>query len=142
MSNVHKRLRKETELQFLVSAQNLQVELTKFIMSEKNMPKKYRYIIGLGLINKVDELVDNLTAANTIYPTNSSEYKQRVYYQTQAIINCWQLHNKIVRIILCIDTAKIQKLEKVAELLVDTEGLIKQWKKSDKERYKLFVEKL
>lgn len=139
MSNVHKRLRKETELQFLVSAQNLQVELTKFIMSEKNMPKKYRYIIGMGLINKVDELVDNLTAANTIYPTNKEEYLERVKYQTNAIINCWQLHNKIVRIILCINTAKIEKLENIAELLVDTEGLIKKWKKSDKERYKSYL---
>lgn len=136
MSNVHKRFRKETKLQFLVSAQQLQVELTKFIMSEKNMPKKWRYIVGQGTIAKVDELLDNLEAGNAIYPTIKAEYKRRAEFQEKAIGNCWQLHNKIMRIILCVDTAKIEKLEKVAELLTDVESLIKQWKKADKIRYK------
>lgn len=136
MSNVHQRFRKETELKFLMSAQELQIDLTKFIMSEKNMPKKWRYMIGQSTIAKVDELLDNLEAGNAIFPTNKSEYNRRANFQEKAIGNCWQLHNKIVRMIFCIDNAKVEKLEKIIELLSNVEGLIKKWEKNDKARYK------
>ena len=108
MSNVHRRFRKETELQFLVTAQELQFELTKFVMREKNIPKKWRLIIEQPLIAKVDELLDNLNYANTIFPTNISEYEMRSKYQTLAVCNCWQLHNKIVRMIECVQSVKLK----------------------------------
>nr|DAJ76574.1 MAG TPA: Avd-like-generating retroelement protein [Caudoviricetes sp.] len=136
MSNVHRRFRKETELQFLMTAQELQFELTKFVMREKNIPKKWRLIIGQPLIAKVDELLDNLNYANTIFPTNIYEYEMRSKYQTLAVCNCWQLHNKIVRMIECVQSVKIENLEKIAELLTNAEVLIKKWKKTDKERFK------
>lgn len=142
MSNVHKRFRKETDLQFLVTSQELQFELTKFVMRDKNIPKKWRLIIGLPIVQKVDELLDNLHYANTIYPTNKMEYEMRSKYQTLAVCNCWQLHNKIVKMIECVQSVKIENLEKIAELLTNTEVLIKKWKKNDKERYKSFVEML
>ena len=37
------------------------------------------------------ELTGNTRAANTIYPTNYSEYKKRRDYQNYAIVNCQQL---------------------------------------------------
>lgn len=77
MSSVLRRFRKETELQFLVNAQELQVKLTKFLMSEKNLPKKYRLLIAQGMINKVDELLDNLNFANTLFPTTKQEFLLR-----------------------------------------------------------------
>jgi len=140
LSTVHKRFRKETELQFLVTSQELQIELTKFVMRDKNIPKKWRLIIGVPIVSKVDELLDNLHYANSIYPTNKAEYAMRVKYQTLAVCNCWQLHNKIVKMIECVQSVKIENLEKIAELLESAEVLIKKWKKNDKERYKLFVE--
>ncbi len=142
MSSVHKRLRKETELQFMMSACELQIELTKFIMREKNLPKKWRLIIGCPIIAKVDELIDNLNFANCIYPTKEEDVLLRESYQQKAIANCWQLHNKLVRIIECVETVKIEKMERIINLLSDTEILIKKWKKSDRERNKkLFTEK-
>lgn len=142
MSSVHKRLRKETELQFMQTAWELQFELTKFVMREKNLPKKWRLVLGCPIVEKVDELVDNLTYANCIYPTSISDVELREKYQQMAVANCWQLQNKLVRMIECIETVKIEKMENVINLLSDAESLIKKWKKSDKERYKkLFAEK-
>ena len=40
----------------------------------------------------------------------------------------------------CVQSVKIENLEKIAELLTNVEVLIKKWKKNDKERYKSFVE--
>ena len=142
MSSVHKRLRKETELQFMQTAWELQFELTKFVMREKNLPKKWRLILGCPIIEKVDELVDNLTYANCIYPTSISDVELREKYQKRAVVNCWQLQNKLVRMIECVETVKIEKMETVISLLSDAENLIKKWKKSDRERYKkLFADK-
>lgn len=141
MSSVHKRLRKETELQFLQTAWELQFELTKFIMREKNLPKKWRLVLGCPIIAKVDELVDNLNFANCIYPTKIEDVRLREQYQQRAIANCWQLQNKLVRMIECVETVKIEKMETIINLLSDTEILIKKWKKSDRERNKkLFTE--
>lgn len=142
MSSVHKRLRKETELQFMQTAWELQFELTKFVMREKNLPKKWRLVLGCPIVEKVDELVDNLTYANCIYPTSISDVELREKYQQMAVANCWQLQNKLVRMIECVETVKIEKMENVINLLSDAESLIKKWKKSDKERYKkLFADK-
>ena len=142
MSSVHKRLRKETELQFMQTAWELQFELTKFVMREKNLPKKWRLVLGCPIVEKVDELVDNLTYANCIYPTKIEDVELREKYQQMAVANCWQLQNKLVRMIECVETVKIEKMENVINLLSDAESLIKKWKKSDKERYKkLFADK-
>ena len=141
MSSVHKRLRKETELQFLQTAWELQFELTKYVMKEKNLPKKWRLILACPIIAKVDELVDNLNYANCIYPTKIEDVRLREQYQQKAIANCWQLQNKLVRMIECVETVKIEKMERIINLLSDAEILIKKWKKSDKERNKkLFAE--
>lgn len=141
MSSVHKRLRKETELQFMKSAWELQFELTTFVMREKNLPKKWRLIIAQPIIAKVDELVDNLNFANCIYPTRINDAILREQYQQKAIANCWQLQNKLVRMIECVETVKIEKMENIINHLSDCEILIKKWKKSDKEKYKkLFTE--
>ena len=107
MSNVFTRNRNETELTFLINGQNLQIELTKYIMKEKFLPKKWRYIVGQNIISKVDELMDNIIAANSIYPVTENELEIRKNFQTLAIGNCYQLHNKILRIEKCIDTVKI-----------------------------------
>ncbi len=141
MSSVFKRLRKETNIQFLKTAWDLQFELTKYVMKEKNVPKKWRFVIAQGIINKVDELVDNLEYANCIYPQTKEDFEIRRKYQTAAIANVWQLQNKIVRMIECVETVKIEKLGKVIELLEAEECLVKKWKKSDKEQEKkLFTE--
>ena len=132
MSGVYKRNRTETKLQFFINALDLQVEITKFAMREKVLPKKWRYGIGYPLINKVDELVDNITYANSIYPVDEKELSQRKYYQTLAIANCFQIQNKLIRAEKCVETVKIDYLEKIIELIAKEIELLKAWKKANK----------
>ena len=134
MSNVYARNRKETSMQFFINALDLQEELTKFVMREKVLPKKWRYAIGYPMIITVDELVDNITYANSIYPTNDEELHLRKNYQTMAICNCFQLQNKLVRAERCVQTVKAEHLEKFIELIGKELELLKAWKKSNKIR--------
>ncbi len=132
MSGVYARNREETKIAFYYNAMELQKELTLYCMKEKYIPKKWRYAIGYNLISKLDELVDNITYANSIYPTNENELELRRHYQTLAICNCFQIQNKIVRMERCIETVKIEHLEKTIDLLSHEVVLLKAWKKSSK----------
>lgn len=89
MSNVYKRFRGETEIQFIMTALDLQVEITKYVISRKYIPKAARLIVGLPLVEKIDEMVDNITFANSIYPKTQTELDLRKEYQQKAIINCY-----------------------------------------------------
>lgn len=44
-----------------------------------------------ALLKQLDELLDNITDANTIYPINAHELEVRRDYQTKAIGNCEKL---------------------------------------------------
>ena len=131
MSNVYARKREITELAFYVSGQQLQRDITKFVMNEKAIPKKYRLLLGLDIIKKTDELMDNIIAANSIYPTTAEELKMRTAYQTRAINNCFQLQNRLIRLVYCINVEK-RRIAPIAEILRKEIGLLKNWKKASK----------
>ena len=117
MSNVYARNRKTTDLAFLMIGQDLQTKLTIYVMNEKRIPKKWRYMVGRNIIAKVDELVDNIVAANSIYPTTTEELEKRKLFQSLAICNCYQLQNKIIRLINCINTVTVDSLTQIIKLL-------------------------
>lgn len=132
MSNVLQRKREETELSFYIYGQQLQMEITKYIVNDKYIPKKWRYLIGQSLVDKVDELMDNIIFANTIYPAIEEELITRKKYQTMAIANCYQIQNKLLRLINCLDSVSINSLSPIIDLLGKEVSILKNWKKSSK----------
>ena len=132
MSGVFARNKSETELQFRVNAENLQVELSKYVMKEKVLPKKWRYAIGYPLISKVDELVDNITYANSFYPEDETELKKRKMYQTLAIANCFQIQNKLIRMLKCVETTNVKHIENIIKRLTHEVDLLIAWRKNSK----------
>ncbi|MBO4738814.1 MAG: hypothetical protein J5606_04550 [Bacteroidales bacterium] len=132
MSQVYARNRNETELQFRVNAVDLQTELTTYLMKEKYLPKKWRYGIGYPLIAKADELVDNIIYANSIFPDSIEKANIRKQYITLAIANCQQIQNKIIRMIKCVETTKIEQMQKIIEKLTHEADLLIAWRKSTK----------
>ena len=134
MSDVFKRLRGTTGTQFEITALDLQTAITKYCVNEKYVPKKWRLLIGVPLINKVDELVDNISFANSIYPTDETELKTRKKYQIKAIANCYQLQNLIIKLENTVDKVTIKSLDKIIDLLCQERNLLLAWKKSDKIR--------
>ena len=117
---------------FMVIGRQLQNELTKYVMREKVMPKKWRYMIGRTLIAKVDEMMDNIVAANSIYAMTEHDLEMRREYQTKAINNCFQIQNKLLRMIDCVETVTVKSLTPVIKLLNKEVATLKNWKKSTK----------
>lgn len=132
MSGVYERLRSKTTTQFIINAIELQIELAHYCTKEKFVPKKYRLMLGIPIINKVNEMVDNITFANSIFANDEAKFAKRQEYQTKAIANCFQLQNLIIALEKTIDKVTIESLNKIIDLLCIELSLLQSWKKSDK----------
>lgn len=85
------------------------------------------------LLDLCDELIENITNANSIYPTEEflhEEYAIRREFQWMAICNCKDIEQILqsIRIDFKIDINKIQKFLDMSKLEVD---LLKGWRQSD-----------
>ena len=132
MSGVYARKRTLSQLQFFKTGHDLQVAITKYVMNDRYVPKKWRYNIGNRLISTVDNMMDNIVNANSIYPTNELLLEQRSLFQTYANNNCYQLQNQLIRLHECVPTATMKSLLGIIKLLHYEKILLKGWKKSNK----------
>lgn len=132
MSNVYARNRKETKLQFMINAIELQKDIVKTILREKVVPKKYRLMLGTDIIRKINELIDNLTYANNIFVTNEELLINRLLYQEQAKSNCYQLQNLLICLTNCVDTFKNEDCTKFIDRIAHEIELINGWINSNK----------
>jgi hypothetical protein len=82
------------------------------------------------IMNLLDSLMMNITAANTIYPITFDELALRRRYQTGAIINCQQL---IIQIQCCqnVFPLELKKFQPYYETLEYEIKLLKGWRKAN-----------
>jgi hypothetical protein len=110
--SVLKNKRGLSKLEFYHNARKLRRDITNLLLRDFGIRDKIRKIKGTdgedmtviesypdwlieqfrgGIMRILRNLMMNITAGNTIYPTNESELCLRRQYQTAAIINCEQL---------------------------------------------------
>ena len=89
------------------------------------------------MFDLLEKLVLNITAANTIFPTNQSELEKRRLYQDEAIINCEQL---LQQFLYCHDVLPVKASIFVPyiEQIEFEINLLKGWRKSDNRNFKNF----
>ena len=96
------------------------------------------------LLDLCDELIENITNANSIYPTEEflhEEYAMRREFQTMAICNCKDIEQILqgIRADFCIDINKIEKFLDMSKREVD---LLKGWRQSDNKSRKNAEQKI
>ena len=128
--SVLKNNRGESQMEFYHTATLARAELTRFVMNDNIVPKRWRPVFTFPIIEKVIALIDNITATNTIYPQNMREYEMRREYQTKAIITVEQiiqlLQFMLTTLPICAD-----KFQPVTELLMKEGALLRGWRKAD-----------
>lgn len=131
MSSVLARNRTLSDLEFYKNLCDLRGTLTRFLMNEKNIPKKYRFVFAIPTIELLKELTCNITAANTVYPVNDHELQVRRDLQTMAIANCEQIFQMMEYVV---DTLPIDvnRLKHAIEMIIKEIALLKSWRKSNK----------
>lgn len=128
--SVPKNKRSESQLEFYHTATLIRAELTRFVMNDKVVPKRWRPVFTFPMTEKAIRLVDYITAANTIYPQNRREAEMRRDYQTQAIITVEQIL-QLLQFMVTTLPVDPDKFQPVTELLIKEAALLRGWRKSD-----------
>lgn len=132
MSEVYASKRHTAKREFETTARIIQVEIAKYVMREKVMPKKYRIAFGYDLIKKANELVFNVHFANAIYPTNEIELTARRKYQNLAIANLYQMHSILLVILCCVQTTNVKAIKSIIKAMAKERKLLIGWRNANK----------
>ncbi len=132
-------------MEFHANAQKFYTELSKFLMNDKNIPKKWRSVSTYPILNMADSLFDMLEDANSVYPYSEETVKERKELQKACIVQCEKIYGRLQRVMLTVwwDTlhrdeadSERMRLEKhlieLGELLDREITLLKGWRKSTK----------
>lgn len=94
---------------------------------------KYRYLM-YNYKTRIDQLaslmMNNIRAANSIYPTTLHEYEKRRDYQNTAIVNCEQLLKELQRIVEIFEV-DVNLYSRYVKAIDREIGLIKKWRQRD-----------
>ena len=137
--SVLKRNRSESQLEFYNTATKVRAELTRFVMNEKVVPKRWRPVFTFPMVEHLIKLFDSITAANTIYPQNLREAVKRREYQTEAIITVEQIF-QLLQYLLTTLPVDANKFRPVTQLLIEEAKLLRGWRKADYKFIKEFTE--
>jgi hypothetical protein len=129
------RNRKESEVEFLNTAFELEKFTVQACHRENVIPKRYRLTLGNRLMESAKIIHNNIVYANTIRVNKKKDYVRRMGFQYKALLEI-QIMLKDLRLISELFTAiKDSVLEEWTGLIIKEEALIKGWIKSDTARY-------
>ena len=116
---VYKRNRKETSTQYVVVAQNLQVAVIKYMMNERYVPKKWRYMLAHGAMRISSDILDNVIGSYRTFPNTEERLLERKRYLDKAVVGCYQLQSRLLCMVRTIDTVNAENLGNITSLLLD-----------------------
>jgi hypothetical protein len=142
MSNVLRRNRATSEAEFLHNACRIRTEVTKMVMNEKVIPKKYRYVYAIPMIDICRDLVKN---ANTYYNCIGEDDESFHLYERKrtALENMQDCCDNILAEMQSAREQfhiKMSVRELVVGLIVDEEDLIDILLKREEEKHTNFVQ--
>lgn len=131
-----KRLSKKQPLQVITKANNLTTHTIRICSNENNFPKRYRWCITSKIVDAAVEIARNATIANSINADSDREmYSLRKKYQTVALANTYSL---LTLIDIAYNTFSLDgdKVDYWIGLVEEVQNLLRNWKRSDEQRYK------
>ena len=131
-----KRKSNKQPLQVITKANNLTTHTIRICSNENNFPKRYRWCITSKIVDAAVEIARNATIANSINADSDREmYSLRKKYQTVALANTYSL---LTLIDIAYNTFSLEgdKVDYWIGLVEEVQNLLRNWKRSDEQRYK------
>lgn len=139
MSSVLKRNRGISEMEFYRTALELRHTLTKALMNENIVPKRWRPIFTFPIIALLKDLFGHMIAANNIYAYKPEQLAERRRMQQYAIDDCERIDDQLQYLLETLYYGKIDadhpmpaEIEKAGDLIDRTEDLLKAWRRKTK----------
>lgn len=79
------------------------------------------------ILNLIDQLINSIVMANTIYPTSKNEYYAKRYYQTKSIGICQSILAQF-QIIISFNNIKVDKYKRYIDMIDNEIHLLKEWR--------------
>lgn len=137
MSNVLRRKRSISEVEFLDKAKRIRTEITRIAMNEKAIPKRYRFVYSIPMIDICRDLMKN---ANTYYNCVGEDDDHFHLYERKrtALENMLDCCSNLLSELQSAREQfyiKMSVRELVVGLIVDEEELIKFLLEDEKEKH-------
>ncbi len=131
---VPKSKRSEGQLSVLVKANDLAAYTIEKCSNEKNFPKRYRWCMTSKLINEALEINNYIVKANAVYVVSRNDIELRKQFQTKAIASSYALLS-MMDLAYRIFGIESSVIEHWTGLVIEVQNYLRNWKKSDAERY-------
>ena len=141
MSNVLRRNRAISEMEYIHTAIAIRNEVTRLVMNEKIIPKRYRYVYSIPMIDICRKLIEN---ANT-YCNCAGEDDQEFFLYKRKKEALYNMRDCCYNLLAELQSAreqfyiKMSFREKVVGLIVDEERLIEQCLEQEEESHTNFL---
>ncbi len=152
MSGIKARLMQPTGLEFFDKAFEIDKEIWNFIKFEyknkssaeagdkrqkmektvSNIPSRYWQTHAVPLHQECWRLISKISMANSIYPTNEDELKERRKYQQEAICHNMNILQLLRLTLTEIPSINANKLNTVIGLIKQENTLLRAWKRGSK----------
>jgi len=127
--------RGEGQLVVITKANALASYTIKICSNEKHFPKHYRWCITNKIVDAALEINNNANMANSIFVTSDSDYQTRKQYQNKALANTYSLLS-MIDIAYRTFGIEVDRVQYWTGLVIEVQNLLRNWRKSDNERYK------
>lgn len=130
--SVPKSKRSEGQLTVLVKANELATYTIKICSNEENFPKHYRWCITNKIVDSALDINNYITMANAVFVTDKNDVALRKQFQTKAasyaLLSMMDIAYRTFGI-------KSSRVEHWTGLVLEVQNYLRNWKKSDAERY-------
>ncbi len=133
--SVVKSKRSKPKLGVLTKATELRAYTIRICSNEKNFPKRLRWCMTNDIVREAGNVQRYIRKANSVYVVYPSDFDTRRQFQNQAVasIDAMLGDMDLAYMLFNIDDDKIDYW---TGLIVEVQGLLREWRKSDQERYK------
>lgn len=133
--SVPKSKRGKSELEVVTKANDLATYTIHICSNEKCFPKRYRWCITAKIVDAAVDISRYIIMANSVFVgSDPAMYKLRKTYQTQALASTYSLLSMMD---IAYRTFGIEgdRMESWTGKVIDVQTLLRNWKKSDDQRY-------
>lgn len=133
--SVVKSKRHDGLLTVITKANELAVYTIKICSNEKSFPKHYRWCITAKIVDSAIEINNNIVKANSVYVSMKPDYEERRKFQTLALSHTYSMLS-MIDIAYRTFGIETDRVKYWTSLVVEVQGLLRNWRKSDADRYK------
>jgi hypothetical protein len=133
--SVVKSKRSKPKLGVLTKARKLAVYTLRICSNEKNFPKRLRWCMINDIVKDARDIHRYIRKANSIYVAFRSDFDTRRQFQNQAIASIDAMLGDM-DIAYALFNVDDDRIEYWTGLVIEVQNLLREWRKSDQERYK------